>query len=162
MVHSSGASVQPYGSNQFGGGVVQTLNVYGYRVGDISGLSFSLQDDFNSISSATGYTLEFIAFSDNETTTAGGKYEIGKNSFQSTSASGQTIRGVALVNPPFDFSTSTGLPYGIQAYRSYRWHSGTDDADTSVGVYSGSTLKVRKNLLFTAADNRAVYVSDGS
>jgi hypothetical protein len=29
-------------------------------------------------------------------------------------------------------------------------------------VYSGSTLKVRKNLLFTAADNRAVYVSDGS
>ena len=130
----------------------QTLSVYGYRVGDISGLSFSLQDDFTTISTGTGYTLEFIAFSDNEITAAGGKFEIGKTGFKTTAAGGQSITGV----------TSTATPYPIQAYRSHRWHTGTDDADTSVGVYSGSTLKVRKNLLFTAADNRAVYVADGS
>lgn len=131
----------------------QTLNVYGYRVGDISGLSFSLQDDFTTISTGTGYTLEFIAFSDNEITAAGGKFEIGKTGFKTTAAGGQSITGV---------TANTATPYPIQAYRSFRWHTGTDDADTSVGVYSGSTLKVRKNLLFTAADNRAVYVADGS
>jgi hypothetical protein len=132
----------------------QTLNVYGYRVGDLSGLSFSLQDDFTSITTGTGYTLEFIAFSDNEITRAGGTFEIGKNGFKTTAAGGQSITGVT--------SNTTATPYPIQAYRSHRWHTGTDDADTSVGVYSGSTLKVRKNLLFTAADNRAVYVADGS
>jgi hypothetical protein len=132
----------------------QTLNVYGYRVGDLSGLSFSLQDDFTSITTGTGYTLEFIAFSDNEITAAGGKFEIGKNGFRTTAAGGQSINGVT--------ASPTGTPYPIQAYRSHRWHTGTDDADTSVGVYSGSTLKVRKNLLFTAADNRAVYVADRS
>lgn len=131
----------------------QTLNVYGYRVGDISGLSFSLQDDFTTISTGTGYTLEFIAFSDNEITAAGGKFEIGKTGFKTTAAGGQSITGV---------TSNTATPYPIQAYRSHRWHTGTDDADTSVGVYSGSTLKVRKNLVFTAADNRAVYVADGS
>jgi hypothetical protein len=126
-------------------------------VGDISGLCFSLESDFNSISPAVGgYTLEFIAFSDNETTAAGGKFEIGNNAFKTTAAGGQSITGVS------SGAAVLGLPYPISAYRSYRWHSGTDDADTSVGVYSGSTLKVRKNLLFTAADNRAVYVSDGS
>jgi hypothetical protein len=169
ITNIAGAGTIPYVSGQYNFGIhsggasnlvpayYQTLSVYGYRVGDINGLSFSLQDDFNSISSATGYTLEFIAFSDNETTTAGGKCEIGKNSFRSTAAGGQTITMTAS-----SVATTTGLPYPISAYRSYRWHSGTDDADTSVGVYSGSTLKVRKNLLFTAADNRAVYVSDGS
>ncbi len=137
----------------------QTLNVYGYRVGDINGLSFALQDDFNSISSATGYTLEFVAFSDNETTTAGGKFEIGKNAFKTTAAGGQSIIGLAANATT---QTSTGLPYSIVGYRSYRWFSGTDSYDTSVGVYRNSTLRVRKNLLFAAADNRAVYVADGS
>ena len=133
----------------------QTLNVYGYRVGDINGLSFSLQDDFNSISSATGYTLEFVAFSDNETTTAGGKFEIGKTGFRTTAAGGQFITGVTS-------TVSSGLPYPISGYRSYRWHSGTDTYDTAVGVYRNSTLRVRKNFIFTAADNRAVYVADSS
>jgi len=164
ITNIAGAGTIPYVSGQYtsthsvAGTPVpaywQTLNVYGYRVGDISGLSFSLQDDFTTISTGTGYTLEFIAFSDNETTRAGGTFEIGKNGFKTTAAGGQSITGVT--------SNTTATPYPIQAYRSHRWHTGTDDADTSVGVYSGSTLKVRKNLLFTAADNRAVYVADGS
>jgi len=132
----------------------QNLNVYGYRVGDINGLSFSLQDDFNSISTGTGYTLEFIAFSDNETTLSGGKFEIGKTAFKTTAAGGQSITGVT--------TAGTGLPYPIAGYRSYRWHTGTDSFDTSVGVYRNSTLSVRKNLIFTAADNRAVYLADSS
>jgi hypothetical protein len=167
ITNIAGAGTIPYVSGQYtsthsvAGTPVpaywQTLNVYGYRVGDINGLSFSLQTDFSTVWLVIGgCTLEFIAFSDNETTAAGGKFEIGINSFKTTAAGGQSITGVSS-----GFAIYT-LPYPIQAYRSYRWHSGTDDADTSVGVYSGSTLKVRKNLLFTAADNRAVYVSDGS
>ena len=164
ITNIAGAGTIPYVSGQYTSthsvagtpvpAYYQTLNVYGYRVGDLSGLSFSLQDDFTSITTGTGYTLEFIAFSDNEITAAGGKFEIGKNGFKTTAAGGQSINGVT--------ASPTGTPYPIQAYRSHRWHTGTDDADTSVGVYSGSTLKVRKNLLFTAADNRAVYVADGS
>ena len=133
----------------------QTLNVYGYRVGDVGGLQYSFDDNFSSAFLSPGTTLEFMAFSDNETTRAGGTYEISRSAFRLSSAAGQAIVGVTTP------ASGSGPRYPLQAYRANEEHT-NDTADATVGLYNGSSLLVRKNIFILSGDYAGVAVTSGS
>lgn len=129
----------------------QYLNVYGYRCGNIEGLSFDFADSI-SAGLCAGNTLEFIAFNDNgETSKKSDMFEIGKSAIRSTSYANIVTTG-----------TTTGTnSYALAYYNANETHQNTI-SDASITINGNSSMRVKKNINILSADYMGIFVDDES
>lgn len=155
-ISGSGAFAMPTGTYtttpatatiQYGLGVL----IWGYRCGNIEGLSFDFSDSI-SAGLAAGNTLEFIAFNDNgETNKKSDMFEISKSAIRSTSNANIVTTGVTTGTNAYAFA-------GYNSNETYVNHVN----DASVYITGKSNMRVRKNIIILSADYTGVSVSDQS
>lgn len=135
----------------------QTLNIWGYRAGSATGLTYCFDGDIRNNSviglGTSGNTLEFVAFSaNNESGLTAGKLEIGYRAVSVHTAGGTAYIG----------TTTGSADYPVVSYSNVGSVWNQNNGNSTVRVSGNSSLTVRKHISIVGGEESAICVQDRS